>query len=340
MAWPLAVVIGGIGKLPLAGLSLYYLHYIVGLQALGYDVHYVERQNTPDDCYDPRLGAMTSDPDYALHYLETVLPSFGITRQRFSFVDRGDVCHGSGWKSLHTALDRADFVLTVADPTWFPELERCGRRAFVDGDPLFTQVAMATGEGSRAVAPTHYDVLFTYGVRIGKPDCALPSAGRTWLPTRPVVATKLWKATPTVGALPVSVLMHWAAGSDVTYAGQVYGHKDREFERFIDLPQRTPQALVLAVGGRKAPRDRVRAHGWTLVDPLVATRTIKAYQAFVSASKADLGIAKHAYVASRCGWFSDRSTCFLAAGRPVLHQDTACGDWLPTGEGVLLFSTL
>src|SRR5262249_22768768 len=79
-------------------------------------------------------------------------------------------------------------------------------------------------------------------------------------------------------------------------------------------------------------------HGWRLVNPLEATRTIESYSTFIAESWADFGIAKHAYVASRSGWFSDRSTCFLAAGRPVLHQDTGCSDWLPTGEGVILFS--
>ena len=95
---------------------------------------------------------------------------------------------------------------------------------------------------------------------------------------------------------------------------------------------------MLALGGSRAPRELIREHGWQLVNPLEMTGTIAAYRDFIHRSCADFGVAKHAYVASRCGWFSDRSTCFLAAGRPVLHQDTGCGDWLPTGSGVLLFS--
>jgi hypothetical protein len=283
---------------------------------------------------------MTDDPRYALAYLEDLLPRFGVTPGRYSFIDRQDRCQGSGWGALRAALDRADFLLTVANPTWFDELERCRRRGFVDGDPLFTQVAMATGEGTRAAAPTHYDTLFTYGVRIGMADCTLPTAGREWIPTRPVVATALWDSTPAVGPLPVTALMHWAAGSDVTYEGRVYGHKEREFDRFLELPRRTTQPFVLAVGGRRAPREQLRECGWRLVDPLAATRTVENYRTFIAGSRADFGIAKHAYVASRCGWFSDRGTCFLAAGRPVLHQDTGFSDWLPTGAGVLMFSDI
>jgi hypothetical protein len=233
-------------------------------------------------------------------------------------------------------LDRADFVLTLADPTWFDELERCPRRAFVDGDPLFTQVAMIKGDEIKMVL-RHYDTLFTYGIRMGKPDCTLLTADRTWIPTCPVVTTRLWDPTPVNSPLPITTVMNWKSGGDVKYDDRIYGHKGREFERFIDLPRYTAQQFVLAAGG-PAPKKRLQKHGWQLVNPLDKTGTIEAYQTFIAGSRADFGIAKHAYVASRSGWFSDRSTCYLAAGRPVLHQDTGFGDWLPTGKGVLRFS--
>jgi hypothetical protein len=339
MAKPLAVVIGSIGKLPYAGMSLYWLHHIVGLQELGYDVHYVEHQGKFDKCYDPDADVMTESSQSAIDYLEKLLPRFGITQPRFSFIDRDDRCHGSGWPALRAALDDTEFVMTVASTTWFDELERCPRRAFIDGDPVFTQVAMATGDGTRGTAPLHYDSLFTYATRIGMPDCTLPTLGRRWMPARPVVATRLWDSTPGAASLPVTALMHWAAGSDVNYEGRVYGHKNREFERFIDLPRQTAQRFVLALGGG-GPKDWMCEHGWELTGPLGATRTIEAYQRFIAGSRADFGLAKHAYVASRCGWFSDRSVCYLAAGRPVLHQDTGCSDWLPAGQGVFFFNDM
>jgi hypothetical protein len=339
MTKPLAVVIGFIGKLPFAGMSFYNLHYIAGLQALGYDIHYVERLNAPDECYDPVAGHFTNEPSYALGYLETVLPRFGIARGQFSLLDRENRCHGSRWGPLREALNQAEFVLTLADPTWFDELERCPRRAFVDGDPMFTQIRMLEGQGCWAEAILHHDTLFTYGTRVGMADCMVPIAGRKWVPTRPVVATRLWDCTPAVGRLPITTVMHWGAWKDMTYQGRTYGHKNREFQRFVDLPHRTAQSFVLAVAGR-APDEELYEHGWHTVDPVATTITIEAYQKFIANSRADFGIAKHAYVASRSGWFSDRSTCYLAAGRPVLHQDTGCGDWLPTGEGVLLFSNV
>jgi hypothetical protein len=336
---PIAVVVGFIGKLPLAGTSLYNLHHVAGLQALGYDVHYVERLNRPHQCYNPRTNTMTDDPQYAVSYLENLLSNYGITRERFSFIDRENRCLGSGWASLCSALDHAHFVLALADATWFDELERCPQRAFVDGDPLFTQVALLEGDPVVSAALKHYGTLYTIGVRLGQADCTIPPANRVWLPARSVVATHLWDPTPAVSPLPVTSVMSWAAGQDVWYDGKVYGHKNREFERFVDLPQRTAQPFQLAIGG-SAPRERLYEHGWHLVNPLGVTGTIETYQAFIAGSWADFGIAKHAYVASRSGWFSDRSTCYLAAGRPVLHQDTGFSDWLPTGEGVFSFSDI
>jgi hypothetical protein len=338
---PGAVVVGGVGKLPLAGVGLYVLHHVVGLQHLGYDVHYVERQNRSEECFDPETNRMTDDSAPALACLRDLLPRFSIGERGFSFVDLDGVCHGSGWSALEKAITRADFVLTVADPTWFDALELNPRRAYIDGDPVFTQIAVDTGVGSRAVPPSHYDVLFSYGTRIGAPDCSIPDAGRQWLPARPVVATSLWDVEPARPDAPVGALLHWAAGSEVEHRGRVYGHKDREFARVVDAPARLPRRrFALALGGGNGQRSRLRDAGWELADPLVATRTIDAYRSFVAELWADLGVAKHAYVSSCSGWFSDRSTCFLASGRPVLHQDTGYTDWLDVDRGVIPFSDL
>jgi hypothetical protein len=338
---PLAVVVGSIGKLPLAGHSVFVLHHLVGLRELGYELYYAERQNRPEEVYDPAAGGMTDDPAYALRYLPGVLARAGIGEGAWSFLDLAGRCHGAGRRALVRALEGADFVLTVADPTWFDELERCPRRAYIDGDPLFTQVAMETGSGSRADPPAHYGALFTYGVRIGQAGCTIPSGGREWLPARPVVATALWRPAPPPPAAPVAALLHWAAGGELRWDGRTYGHKDREFMQFAGLPRRLPETrFVLAAGGGKVPADELHAEGWELESALRSSRSIEAYRDFILGSLADFGVAKHAYVASRGGWFSDRSTSFLASGRPVLHQETGFSEWLPTGEGVLAFDDL
>ena len=339
MVKPLAIYIGFIGKLPLAGMSLANLHVITGLQELGYDVHYVERLNRNDQCYNPISNEMTNDSGFALNYIKDFLSGYGIKRERYSFIDQKNQCHGSGWPALCSALDNAEFVMTMGDPTWFDDLERCSRRAFIDVDPLFTQVDLLSGTDLISNVLSHYNILFTEGLLIGKPNCTVPSADRKWIPTPPVINTKLWNPAPIKRTAPITTVMNWESGSDINFKGHIYGYKNREFARFIELPRNTSRQLTLAVGG-DAPRTRLIKYGWQLVNPLKITKTIKTYQQFIAESYADFGIAKHAYVASRCGWFSDRSICYMAAGRPVLHQDTGCGDWLPTGEGVLLFSDM
>ena len=338
---PSAVIVGFVGKLPYAGMTLYNLHYVAGLQDLGYRVHYVERVNAPDECYDPDRNCMTSDPGFAARYIARVLPGFGLPRESTFLVDLEGRCHGGGWTALERAVREADFVLDVAAPTWLDALELCPRRAFVDGDPFFTQIACCEAGSPTRQTLAHYPVLFTYATHLGRPDCPIPDGGREWIPTRPLVATRLWRRqAPAPPAAPISCLMHWAAGREIQLQGRRYGHKGRVLEALIDLPsRRRDREFVLAIDGR-APRQRLEAHGWRLQDPLEVTRTLDAYRSFILGSRADLGIAKHAYVASRCGWFSDRALCFLASGRPVLHQETGFSDWLGRRPGVLPFSTL
>ena len=339
MSAPLAVCVGGIGKLPYGGITMYYVHHVLGLLELGYRVHYVERQNRELEAYDPSANEMTDRPDFAVRYLSDVAERFGFGG-RWSFIDRSGACHGAGWAPLRAALDEADFLLTVADPTWFDELERCERRIFIDGDPMFTQAAFVSGAGSRAEPPHHYDALFTYAARIGMADCLVPKGGRDWLPMRPVVATSHWTCRPLPEGAPFAALMHWAAGGEVRHDGRAFGHKDREFERIARLPSHRTGHYLLAASGRGVPRDALARDGWRIVSPLSQTATTDDFARFIADSRADIGVAKHAYVESRSGWFSDRSTCFLASGRPVLHQDTGYTDWLPADAGVIPFSDI
>jgi hypothetical protein len=247
-------------------------------------------------------------------------------------------CHGSGWPALRTVLARAEFLIDLGNASWFDDLELCPRRAFVDVDPMFTQVELLKNGSHKASALEHYDTFFTEGVRIGRPDCTIPTGGKRWIPARTAIATNLWRADAAGGHGPITTVMNWSSGNDISFDGRTYGYKNREFDRFTDLPSRVDRRCVVALGGRAAPRDRLRELGWQIENPLEVTNSIPAYQQFIADSYADLGIAKHAYVASRSGWFSDRSTCYMASGRPVLHQDTGLADCLPVGEGVLLFN--
>lgn len=333
------VVVGAISKLPYAGMTMYWLHYVRGLQELGYVVHYVERQNKADEYYDPESREMHDADARSAAYLDRLSAHFLCAPDSWTLIGGHGQVFGL---PLAEALGQVDTVVVVADATWLEEFADIRHRVFIDGDPMFTQAGLAAGDPLMKEVIDGSSVLFTYGTRIGQSDCPIPLGGRVWLPTTPVVATSLWPTRPAAHGAPLTALMHWAAGSSVHVDGVAYGHKDREFEKFITLPSVVEPACHLAVGGRTAPRPRLTEAGWSLVDPLAATLHPAAYRDFISGSSGDIGVAKHAYVASRSGWFSDRATCYLASGRPVLHQDTGFRHALDVNEddGVIAFSDM
>jgi len=109
---------------------------------------------------------------------------------------------------------------------------------------------------------------------------------------------------------------------------------------YVDLPGHAGAGEVfeLALGSPNAPRRMLREHGWHVVDPLTPTKDPWTYQRYLAGSKGEFTVAKHGYVRSRCGWFSERSAHYLASGRPVITQETGFSDWLPTGAGLFSFS--
>src|SRR2546425_3823274 len=138
--------------------------------------------------------------------------------------------------------------------------------------------------------------------------------------------------------------MNWTSYNDGTYQGQAYGQKDIELMRFVDLPRMvTPTVLEMAAGSGKTkrmPTDLLIRKGWQVVDPMKVCPDLDSYRVYLETSKAEWTVAKNGYVRGQAGWFSGRSACYLAAGRPVVVQDTGFSPVIPVGEGVLSFRTV
>ena len=115
--------------------------------------------------------------------------------------------------------------------------------------------------------------------------------------------------------------------------------KELEFGKIASLPSLVDAKLEVAVGGTTAPRAEFRRQGWLVRDAEDVSRTLESYRDYVQNSRAKLSVAKNIYVATRSGWFSCRSACYLAAGRPVVVQDTGFSSLFPVGQGLLAFST-
>jgi len=241
-------------------------------------------------------------------------------------------------KCLAQLCREADVYINLGNVNSIPEAAECRRRVLVDGDPVFTQIgAHGTGE-----APSEYHVRFTYGENVHQPGCEMPTAGCNWLPTRQPVVLDAWKVEPGDTCAPFTTVTNWSPLRACRHEGRVYGNKDGEFEPFFTLPRDSGEQMEIAIGGeydRDVVPGRFTAGGWHMADALTISRDPWTYQRYLRASRAEFSVAKHGYVSTRCGWFSDRSATYLASGRPVVIQDTGFSEWLPTGEGVLAFTT-
>jgi hypothetical protein len=202
-------------------------------------------------------------------------------------------------------------------------------------DPFFTQVAQF---GAKVLGDYH--VHFSYGANIGRPGCTVPTCGIDWNPAAPPVVPEVWGHAEPRADAPFTTVANWSSYGGLTYEGEHYGQKDEEFLRLLDVPRRTAQRLELAISGGQDVRGRLRAAGWSVRDAGEEVSTdVPTYRNYIRNSRGEFSAAKHAYVKTRSGWFSDRSVCYLAAGLPVVLQDTGFSDWLPTGRGVLAFAT-
>jgi hypothetical protein len=321
---------GIIARYPFGGVTWCSLMYLLGLRDLGHEVFYVE--DTGECIYDPVQNALSEDPSYGTALIRDALAPFGLDG-RWSFVNYDGTYHGAPREVLQRFCADADLFINLSGGAWFwrDEYARIPRKVFVDSDPVFTQLALAKGEAWYVEFFKRFDHLFTFGANIGTPASDVPAAGFTWHKTWQPVTTGLWRSPRPAGDR-FSTVMTWRFES----FADVDGNKDREFVKFIDLPSRTPHPFELAVNG---PQALLRQHGWDTVDAMAVSRTPWQYRDFIQGSKGEFGVAKHAYVAHRSGWFSDRTECYLAAGRPALVQDTGWSAHLPHGEGLLAFST-
>ncbi|HEV2787661.1 MAG TPA: hypothetical protein VGV67_14785, partial [Solirubrobacteraceae bacterium] len=247
-----------------------------------------------------------------------------------------------GLDELYARADEAALLVNIGGHLrWAPLLERLGVRAFVDLDPGFTQIWHAEG---RDVGVAAHDLHFTVGMNVGTTSCPLPAGGVRWRSIRQPVTLDRWAAEPGSALERFTTVASWrGAYGPTSWAGRSYGVKAHEFRRFLAVAGAVPGArfeVALDIHpGDHADADRLRAHGWTLSDPAALTGT-DAFRRFVQSSCAEFSPAQNIYVDTRSGWFSDRTVRYLAAGRPALVQDTGFAAPLPTGAGLLAFSTV
>ena len=324
------LVAGIIARYPFGGVTWCSLMYLLGLRGLGHEVFYVE--DTGECIYDPVENTLSKDPAYGTRYIHEALAPFDLGTS-WSFVNWDGTWHGASRETVAAFCAEADLYINLSGGSWFwrDEYARIPRAVFIDTDPVFTQLALAKGDDSYVAFFRRFHHLFTFGANIGTPACDVPVGEFTWHKTWQPVTLGDW-AHSHDAIDRFSTVMTWKIES----FADVGGNKDQEFVKYIDLPSRTSQRFELAING---PQSLLREHGWATVDAMGISRSLWDYREFIQRSKAEFGVAKHTYVSTRSGWFSDRTECYLASGRPALVQDTGWSAHLPAGEGLLAFST-
>ena len=333
------IVTGLIAQYPLGGVTWDYLQYVLGLSRLGHDVYYLE--DTGQWPYNPDEGGISKGCEFNVEYLAGLMARFGFGDRwayRFPWQSRW---FGLPDRERADVIRSADLLINVSGVLERPRDYRQVRRlAYIDSDPVFTQVKLAGGQADFRHLVDAHDIHFSFGEDLSG---TIPGTGHRWRPTRQPIVLAEWRPhAPYREAF--TTVMNWTSYKPVVHNGQTYGQKDVEFRRFLDLPARVaPTTLEIAVNDgrtRHTPRELLTHKGWLVLDPAVVCPDLEGYRRYIESSKAEWSVAKNGYVVGQPGWFSCRSACYLAAGRPVVVQDTGFGRRLPVGEGLLPFTTM
>jgi hypothetical protein len=306
------------------------LQYVLGLRRLGHEVLLVEPV---------REGSTAA----AAQYFDDLCRDFELDGSAALLVAGTRRTVGVPYEELRRRAASADVLINVSGMLRDEELAQPPPiRVYLDLDPAFNQL-WHTVEGIDVgfAGHSHYA---TVGQSIGRDGCRVPTCGLDWVRTLPPVVLERWPVADGIARNDaLTTVANWRAYGSIEVDGVHYGQKVHALRALYPLPRLSGEAFVLGLAIHRDEQSDLAAlheHGWRLVDPRVAAGTPELYRRFVQGSRAEFGLAKEGYAVSRCGWFSDRSACYLASGRPVVAHETGLGGAVPAGEGLLTFGSL
>lgn len=342
------VVSGLVARFPLGGVALDYLQYVLGFQRLGCEVFYLE--DTGEYCYNPVEQTFTAGAAWNAAYLGRVAARFGLAEGSWCLRNWDGACHGVSRERLLEVLRGAELFVNVSGTCWLRDEYRAlpMRKAFIDSDPGYNHTWLALGSRPGADPKLAgaveriraHDVHYTFAENLRGAGCTLPATpGVAWRETRQPIVLELFEPRPPAAARPVfTTVMSWKAHDyELEIDGRRLGGKARSFEPFYGVPERFGPRFELAVAG-KAPLDRLRTAGFTLADPAAASGEVDAYLDYLGTSRGEWSVAKEVYTAFRTGWFSCRTACYLALGRPAIVEDTGFRPYYPCGTAIFPFA--
>jgi GT2 family glycosyltransferase len=340
---PPVVVLGMMTKMPVAGVVWQTLHYLLGFERLGYDAYYVETHGRT-----PSMLMTREDDDgsaYAAAYIAAIMRRFGLG-DRWAYLALQDEgrCFGMSERALEHLYGSAALLVNLHGGTLpRPELCATDRLVYVETDPVQLQVELASGLEATIEFLEAHCAFFTFAENSGAPDCGLPVSDRfAFHPTRQPVVTELWEPRSPPASNVFTTIGNWRQHwRDVSFGGDVYTwSKHHEFEKLLALPERLGSRFELALSSyEEDDRATLERHGWRVAHALDFSTDLRRYHSYIADSYGEFTVAKDQNVRLRTGWFSDRSATYLAAGRPVIVQDTGFSSSLPTGEGLFAFAS-
>jgi hypothetical protein len=336
------VALGMIGHFPWGGPTWACLNWLRGFHRLGHEVWYVEDDTTWP--YDPEQRTATDNCVYAVRHVSRCLAQIGLPqRWAFRLPQLKGACWGLSPQALDTLYRSCDALLNIE---WETQLRHehmaAPLRVMIQSDPVADEMTLAGGDPKTRAAFDSHHFIATRGENYGSSDCRVPLNGldAKYRTTRQPVDLDLWPMDFDGDARAFTTISSWKEDGQVTHGGTTYYYtKHLEWEKFIDLPRRTPQPFEAALKIAGADAARLASYGWNIVSPEMSLDVFGAYPTYIRRSRAAWSVAKHQYVEARSGWFSDREVCYLASGKPVVAQDTGYSRFLPTGEGLFAFET-
>ena len=314
------------------------LQYLLGFRQLGCDLTFVEPLNPAQLRPD---GISFEESDNAC-YFRDVLRQFDLADRAALLLAGSEQTIGLSYDELRRRAARCDVLFNISGMLRDPALlETVPRRVYLDLDPAFVQLWQSVCRIDMHFAEhTHF---VTVAQAIGSPECSVPTCDRDWLTTFQPVVLEQWPVAKSTVHNALTTVGNWRGYGSIEHEGRHYGQKAHSLRNFFELPKLTTEKFVLALGihpEEKKDVEALRDNNWEVLDPIELVGSPGRYREFIQGSKAEFGIAKSGYVVSRCGWFSDRSACYLASGRPVLAQETGFSRFLPIGEGLFAFANM
>lgn len=333
------IVVGAIStqRFYSAGNQCNWLHWVEGLRRLGHEVYFVEQVHA-DECVDAAGETCGFEQSIARRRFHATMEQFGLLQNACLLSEDGHESAGLSLRNIERVARDADLLINFSGCVSASiVMDNVRRRAFIDTDPVYTQIWHA--DYGVDVGLRDHDAWFTVGLNIGTPFSPIPDCGLPWRPVGRPMVLDMWSDADRAPGPRFTTVASWKIFGDVRHDGEWYCSKAHELDRFIGIPRLTEQELEIVLrvhwDGANAA-NTLRSNGWHVIDA-ERISDLSSYASYIARSRAEIGIAKHAYVKGSSGWFSDRSAHYLACGRPVLHQSTGFERSLPVGLGILSF---